>query len=99
MPDYIRNYLKKLVPRSQRKPEELKKAASGVAGLSSLGAASVQPPAQTARRYSLKDVAGAAVTESEPLSDEEQALLDKAKNKGGRARSAAEAYAAQYRRQ
>lgn len=93
MGDRLRAYIQRAIGRQQR-PAEMRKGMPGVAGQASLGAASVQPAAPAKRVYSVRDA-----DESEILSEEEQALLDRSKGGGRHARRAAEAYAAQYRRQ
>lgn len=99
MPTPIRSRLKTYIQGAlgrQRRPPELQKAMPAVSGRSSLGVASVQPPAPARRVYGQRDI---ETVESEPLSDEEQAILDRSKGKGRHARQAAEVYAQQYRRQ
>lgn len=95
MGDRIRAYIQRAIGR-QKRPAEMQKGMPAAAGAASLGVASVQPPAKAKRVYSLED---ADKVLSEPLSDEEQALLDRSKGRGRHARRAAEVYAQQYRRQ
>lgn len=91
----LSTYIKESIGRQRRSPE-LKKVMPAVSGASSLGVASVQPPSRALRVYGKEDF---ETVESEPLSDEEQAILDRSRGKGRHARQAAEVYAQQYRRQ